>query len=113
MEGFEQLSLIAEIAATFAGFIAIFIAFSRDDGRFSDGDKHFIQAIVLNSAFVIVFALAPQAFSKLFDLESVWKINGWCALAVGAIIAIYIAIQQLQMDEDEACKVFEQIVSGI
>ena len=49
MNELELLGLIAEIAATLLGFIAVFLALSNEEGRFSAADRHFIQAIVLCS----------------------------------------------------------------
>jgi len=43
---FDQLDLVAEIAAALLGFIAVFLALSKSDGRFSESDRHFIQALV-------------------------------------------------------------------
>jgi hypothetical protein len=42
LDAFDQLNLVAEIAAALIGFIAVFLALSKTDGRFSESDRHFI-----------------------------------------------------------------------
>ena len=63
MDEFDQLNLVAEIAVALLGFIAVFLALSKPDGRFADSDWHFIQAKVMNGALAIVLALSPRTFA--------------------------------------------------
>lgn len=102
MDPFEQLGLIAEIAATYSGFIAVFIAFSGRDGRFSPADSHFVQAMVLTALGAIVFSLAPRALS-LFATESwIWTGSSSFAVFASAAAGVFIARHQITMPSEEA-----------
>jgi hypothetical protein len=72
LEAFDQLDLVAEIAIALLGFVAIFLALSRADGRFAESDRHFIQALVLGSALAIILALAPRSIILFVTDASVW-----------------------------------------
>ena len=53
MEAYDQLDLVAQIAAALLGFIAIFLALYRKDGRFAQSDRHFIQALVMSASIAL------------------------------------------------------------
>ena len=74
-DAFDQLALIAEISATFLGFIAVFLIFSDKDGRFHESDKHFVQALVLAAAYSIILALTPGALSFFLDGDVLWTLS--------------------------------------
>lgn len=105
MEPFDQLGLIAEIAAALLGFIAIFLALSRADGRFSESDRHFIHALVLTSSLAIILALAPRAISLFATGNPVWFISSLLALFLGALIMFMQGRQQLRMTREEAAQI--------
>jgi hypothetical protein len=105
MDPFIQLGLVAEIAATYLGFIAVFIVFSRNDGRFAESDKHFIQGIVISSTSAIVFALLPRVLIQFFDAARVWDISVITALILGTIVTLYQAWSQFVMSAEESKKV--------
>lgn len=46
MQQFDQLDLVAEIAVALPGFIAIFPALSKTDGRSAESDRHIGQPAV-------------------------------------------------------------------
>ena len=105
MDSFDQLDLVAEIAAAFLGFIAIFIALSKADGRFAESDGHFIQALVLSASLAIIVSIAPRAIS-LFGVESgVWFIATILALFLGSV-AVFLQLHlQLRMTPEQAAQI--------
>ena len=105
MAEFDQLDLVAEIAAALLGFIAIFLALSKSDGRFSESDRHFIQALVMTAALAIVLAIAPRALSLFTTGVSVWYAPSILAIILGSLFAILQARQQLRMSSDEAATI--------
>ena len=105
MDPFDQLGLVAEIAAALLGFIAIFLALSKTDGRFAESDRHFIQALVLSSSLAIVLAIAPRAISLFGHYDSVWFAASTLAIFLGAF-AMFMQIRlQLQMTREEAAQI--------
>ena len=64
MEPFDQLDLVAEIAAALLGFIAIFLALSKKDGRFTESDRHFIQAFVFSASIAIICTRAMHRLAR-------------------------------------------------
>lgn len=104
MDALGQLGLLASIAATYSGFIAVFIAFTRD-GRFEKADGHFVQAMVLGTIGVIVMALAPPVLSLMMPLESVWQVMSVVAIAGGAPSMAYQAWHQASLSKEEAARI--------
>ena len=105
MDAFDQLNLVAEISAALIGFIAVFLALSKSDGRFSEADRHFIQALVISSALAIIFALVPRAISLFNDDGSAWHTATITAAILGSG-AMYLQIrQQIRMSRGEAAKI--------
>lgn len=105
MEPFDQLDLVAEIAAALLGFIAVFLALSRADGRFAESDRHFIQALVLNSTLAIILAIAPRPFSLFVPESSVWYAATILALGLGLVMAVLQVRLQLRMSREEAAQI--------
>ncbi len=105
MHAFDQLNLIAEIAAALLGFIAVFLALSRSDGRFSQSDRHFVQALVLSSSLAIILALAPRSISLFVSATAVWVISAVLALVLGAVAAAVQIRLQLKMSRAEAAQI--------
>ena len=105
MNPFVQLGLVAEIAATYLGFIAVFIVFSRDDGRFAESDKHFVQGLVVTATSAIVFALLPRVLVNFYPDKLVWNYSLLSMLIIGTIVTAYQAWSQFVMSEEEAKKV--------
>ncbi len=105
MDAFDQLNLVAEIAAALIGFIAVFLALSKSDGRFSEADRHFIQALVITSALAIVYALVPRSISLFNDNGSVWRTASIVAVILGSMAMFSQARHQLRMSRGEAAKI--------
>ena len=100
MDALEQLGLIAEIAATYSGFIAVFLAFSGGDGRFSPADGNFVQAMILSSLSAVVFALAPRIGSLLLPPDLLWTSCSWFAISLLVGGFTYQAWWQFRLPDD-------------
>jgi hypothetical protein len=105
MDAFNQLDLVAEIAAALLGFIAIFLALSKTDGRFTESDRHFIQALVLSSSIAVILAIAPRSISLFVADDSVWYIATILACVLGSLNITIQIRQQLQMSREEATQI--------
>lgn len=101
----EQLQLVAEISAAFLGFIAIFIALSNEEGRFSPSDRHFIQSLVLASSFAICLCFTPQALLLYFAEDVTWHYSLLVFLVGWSVIGTIIGWEQWNMPQEEAAKV--------
>jgi hypothetical protein len=104
MDPLAQLGLLATIAATYSGFIAVFIAFTKD-GRFEATDGHFVQAMVLGTIGVMVMALAPPALSMLMPLDRMWFAMAIFAIIGGVPSMIYQGMQQSRLSKSDTSKV--------
>lgn len=102
---YDQLDLVAEISVALLGFIAIFLALSKTDGRFSASDRHFIQALVINSSLAIVLALAPRSIGLFIADVSIWYVASILALVLGFLAMVLQLWQQLRMTPDEAVQI--------
>ena len=105
MDAFDQLDLVAEISATLLGFIAVFLALSRGDGKFSASDRHFIQALVLRSVLAIVLALAPRSISLFIVGDAIWDTALILGIVLGFFTMFLMAWHPLHMPREEAAKV--------
>ena len=105
LDAFDQLDLVAEISATLLGFIAVFLALSKGDGRFSASDRHFIQALVLSSVLAIVLALAPRSISLFIVGDAIWDISLIVGIVLGSLTMFLMAWHHLHMPREEAAKV--------
>lgn len=105
MLAYDQLDLVAEISVALLGFIAIFLALSKTDGRFSASDRHFIQALVINSSLAIVLALAPRSIGLFSADVSIWYVASILALVLGFLAMVLQLWQQLRMTPDEAVQI--------
>lgn len=105
MQAFDQLSLVAEVAAALLGFIAVFLALSKADGRFSQSDRHFIQALVVTSATAIILALAPRSISLFVADKTVWYVASILAVSLGSMAMVLQVSLQLRMKPDEAVQI--------
>jgi len=102
LNAFDHLDLVAEIATALLGFIAIFLALSKSDGRFSESDRHFIQALVMSATVAIVLAISPRAISLFVTDASVWLSASILAIILGLLAMFLQARQQFRMSRDEA-----------
>jgi hypothetical protein len=104
MDPLTQLGLLATIAATYSGFIAVFIAFTKD-GRFDLADGHFVQAMVLGTIGVMVMALTPPVLSMMMPSRLMWFAVTIFAVGGGVPSMLYQAWQQTRLTKDEAGRV--------
>ena len=105
MDAFDQLNLVAEISAALLGFIAVFLALSRADGRFAESDRHFIQALVLSAALSIVFAITPRSLTLFVADSSAWYAATILAIILGSLAMFLQARLQLRMSHEEAVQI--------
>ena len=105
MEAFDQLDLVAEIAAALIGFVAVFLALSKKDGRFAESDRHFIQALVMVASITIILSLAPRSISLFTDSANAWFASTILALTLASLNTIMTVRQQLRMSRDEAVQI--------
>lgn len=105
MEPFDQLDLVAEIAAALLGFIAIFLALSKKDGRFTESDRHFIQAFVFSASIAIILAIVPRAISLYGADEVAWVGASVLALCIGSLAIVLQTRLQLSMSREEAVQI--------
>lgn len=101
MDPLAQLGLLATIAATYSGFIAVFIAFTKD-GRFEKADGHFVQAMVLGTIGVIVMSLTPPVLALMMPAEQMWFVVTVLAIAGGVPSMLYQAWRQSRLSKAEA-----------
>lgn len=101
----EQLQSVAEISAVFLGFIAVFIALSNEEGRFSASDRHFIQSLVQVSAFAICLCFTPQTLLLYFAEDAAWHYSMAVFMSGWILVGIFTGWQQWQMPQEEAAKV--------
>jgi hypothetical protein len=104
MDPLAQLGLLATIAATYSGFIAVFIAFTKD-GRFDPADGHFVQAMVLGTIGVIVMALTPPVLTLMMPAERMWLVVTVFAIIGGVPSMLYQAWQQSRITAAETKRI--------
>jgi len=79
------LGSIAEVGATFAGFIAIFVVFSGKEKKLPDADILLAISMMKTSILLTIFALAPFALQGFVYIKAdMWRILSF--LAGGALI---------------------------
>lgn len=105
MAPIEQLEIIAEISAAFLGFIAIFIALSNEEGRFSPSDRQFVQALVLASALAIFLSLTPSTLFLYFPEDVAWHYSLMLAIFGGLLMSLLMGWVQWHMPQEESVKV--------
>lgn len=104
MDALSQLGLLASIAATYSGFIAVFLAFTKE-GRFEAADGHFVQAMVLGTIGVIVMALMPPILALMMPRPQMWWVATLVGILGGVPSLIYQIWQQVTMPEVEKRKI--------
>ena len=82
-EGF--LIGVAQLGATFVGFVAIFLIFVRKDGRFSPAEALRIRALIYTSLLVVLTSLIPVMMSFVVSEGALWQISAQLALLLGLI----------------------------
>lgn len=100
MDALSQLGLLASIAATYSGFIAVFTVLARD-GKFAAADAHFVQAMVLGTIGVTVMALMPPVLSLMMPRPQMWFWATAFGLAGGVPSMLYQVWQQVTITDEE------------
>jgi uncharacterized membrane protein len=102
----EQLVLTAQLGATFAGLLSIFLIFARREGRFSPADSLRVSSIVFSSFFVVFFALLPLVL-QLYGLNAgaIWQAAGALACLAAIPIGVNVARRQVALRAAERAKV--------
>lgn len=79
----DELLQLAEIALVFVGFVAIFIAVTRDSDGMSIVELLYVKTIVVESVVSAFIALAPVSLS-LFGLTgpNLWRISSGLSLVL-------------------------------
>jgi hypothetical protein len=76
LTGRDELTLIAELGAAFAGFLAIFLIFARREGRFSPVDSLSVRSMILTSFSTMFIALVPLALAAYdFSEPVLWRVS--------------------------------------
>lgn len=101
MTAFDQLAILAQIAATYAGFIAVFVALGNE-GRFSPSDAHFVRVLVAGTVIVIACSLGPIVSHDLLDLAEFWCVGDGVAAGFGLLVIGWVAWEQRAMPRDAA-----------
>jgi hypothetical protein len=104
MDPLAQLGLLATIAATYSGFIAVFIAFTKE-GRFETADAHFIQAMVLGTIGVIVMGLVPPVMAMMMPVHDMWIVMTAFALTGAIPSMVYQAWHQSRLSKEEVSRI--------
>jgi hypothetical protein len=104
MDPFTQLGLLATIAATYSGFIAVFLAFTKG-GRFEAADGHFVQAMVLGTIGVIVMSLTPPVLMLTMPADQMWSFMAVFAIVGGVPSMAYQAWHQSRLSKQEAAQI--------
>lgn len=95
MTGHDELALIAELGAAFAGFLAIFLIFAKREGRFSPVDSLAVRSMILSSFSTIFIALVPLALAVLeFSEPVVWRSSSGFGLLVLSLVAVNMGLSQ-------------------
>lgn len=72
MHATDELALLTELGAAFAGFVAIFLIFARRERRFSPADSLRIRSIILAS-----FRVSSVALGELTDQAGAKRAVKW------------------------------------
>lgn len=102
MTGRDELALIAELGAAYAGFLAIFLIFARREGRFSPADSLAIRSMILGSFSAVFIALFPIVLGT-FDLSEaiVWRVASGFGLLVLLPVGASMGLAQRRLSPSE------------
>lgn len=99
----ESLLLgLSQIGAVFAGFMAIFIAFIRRDGRLERVTALRARSILYSSVITIFAALLPLVlYSTGLREDASWRLSAAVTVLAGALLASEGARHQLSLNPEE------------
>ncbi len=102
MEASDQLVLLAELGIAYAGFLAIFLAFTRQQGAFSAPDEVRVRAMILSSFLAVFGAVAPLSL-VLFSIPEplLWRLAGAGLLVAQLLVYWNVAKRQLSMKPED------------
>lgn len=95
----DSLSLLAELGAAFAGFIAIFLIFARREGRFSPADSLRIRSIILASFSTVFLSLVPLILQQAgLSGGELWRVTSAIALVGGVLAGGLVALKHASLE---------------
>jgi len=102
LAGRDELTLIAELGAAYAGFLAIFLIFARREGRFSPSDGLAVRSMILGSFSTIFIALVPLALGT-FDIveENLWRVSSSFALFVSFLVGANMGLASRRLSTED------------
>jgi hypothetical protein len=102
LAGRDELTLIAELGAAYAGFLAIFLIFARREGRFSPSDGVAIRSMILGSFSIVFIALVPLALGAIGVVEeTAWRSSSCFGLIVSLAIGANIGFSIRRLSPEE------------
>jgi hypothetical protein len=111
--GHDELILIAELGAAFAGFLAIFLIFAKREGRFSPVDSLAVRSMILSSFSTIFIALVPLALALLgFSEPVVWRASSGFGLLAFALVGLNMGLAQRRIPADDRGDLSRGLVIG-
>jgi len=91
LDAFPFLETTAEISATFAGFISIFVVLAQRDGSFDPGVALLIRLVLISSVFCLFFAALPVILAVLSVPSAfLWQLSSTAMLTGGAGVSAYV-----------------------
>jgi hypothetical protein len=101
VSGRDELILLAELGAAFAGFLAIFLIFARREGRFSPIDSLAVRSMILGSFSTVFLSLAPLALAALEVSElAVWRASSALGLLLILSVGVSMALAHRRVPRD-------------
>jgi uncharacterized membrane protein YhaH (DUF805 family) len=102
LAGRDELALIAELGAAYAGFLAIFLIFARREGRFSPSDGLAVRSMILGSFSTIFLALVPLAIGTFGIAEQiVWRASSTFGLLVLLSVGANISLASRRLSPED------------
>lgn len=93
---------LSQTGAVFAGFMAIFIAFIRRDGRLERVTALRARSILYSSVVTIFAALFPMVlFATGLDEDASWRVGALLSALIGAGLSLEGARHQLALSPEE------------
>jgi hypothetical protein len=112
LEASNQLVLMAELGIGYAGFLAIFLAFTRQQEAFSPADSLRVRGMLLASFLAILGAIAPLTL-VLFPMSEplVWRLAGLGLLAGQLLVYWNVAANQLSIEPEGRLEGFDGTIA--
>ncbi len=92
---------VSQLGATFMGFVAIFLIFVRQDGRFTPADALRIRALIYTSLLVVAGGLLPVMMFFLLGGDLAWRAAAATMLVIGSAITVDVARSQLKLSKED------------